>query len=127
LNDIMYKFEGLPRKVQDVVKALKEDESFIAAVKTGYKPTATIPILWLVITSNGLLLCNTHSKRGLYQHFRKNAIDFIKVRRSIGMESARMTITPTDSNIDDFAFPFMNRIDLDELLTLLKRNGYKVL
>ena len=58
----------LPQRIGEVVSQAEAGE-FRAAIKTTYKPNATIPSIWIVVTSGYLLLCNTHRTRGLWRKF----------------------------------------------------------
>ena len=59
---------GLPNRIGEVVAQAATGE-FRAAVKTTYRPNDTIPSIWIVVTSDYLVLCNTHRTRGLWRKF----------------------------------------------------------
>ena len=63
----------LPERIQNVVENARAG-MFALALKTAYKPNATIPLIWLVLTSEALLLCNTHSTRGLWGRYSRSTL-----------------------------------------------------
>lgn len=69
----------LPPKIQTVVTREGVDSGFKHAIKTNYKPNSTIPILWLIVTIEGILLCNTHNSRGLTGKYSWREINAVRI------------------------------------------------
>ena len=62
------RLDELPERIRMVVHDAGTG-AFCAALKTAYKPSFTIPSIWLVVTADDLLLCNTHRTRGLWRKY----------------------------------------------------------
>lgn len=72
---------------------------FVAAFKTNIKPNDTIPFLWLVIHKQGLLFCNTHKTRGIFQTIHIDEIDSFKFNTySTGNESLTIIYKSLDTS-----------------------------
>jgi hypothetical protein len=101
--------------------------SFVAAVKTGYKPNATIPILWMVVHRGGLVFCSTHRTRGIFRQYLASDIDSVRVTEGSGVRPSRLDVIETDPAKNEFAVPLSNTIDVRELRALLVAQNYRVL
>lgn len=73
--------EHLPDRIRQVVENAKAG-TFILALKTAHKPNSTIPFIWLVLTSEALLLCNTHSTRGLWGSHLRSSLPILRLGRT---------------------------------------------
>lgn len=83
MTRIVRDFEQLPPRIKTVVLAAgaRVDE-FVLAMKSSYKPNATIPIIWFVVTKDRLLLCNTHKTRGLWRTLAGAAVGSLQLHHS---------------------------------------------
>ncbi|NMO15747.1 hypothetical protein HPC49_03310 [Pyxidicoccus fallax] len=83
MSMIVRGFEQLPPRIQDVlrVRGVGPGE-FVLGLKSSYKPNATIPILWFIVTAEHLLLCNTHKTRGLWKEMSGQELTAFELRRS---------------------------------------------
>lgn len=74
---------GLPERIR---RAFSQNglsaETFRAALKSAYKPNATIPIIWVVVIAERLLLCTTHRERWLWQEYHPDTLDSVRVLRN---------------------------------------------
>lgn len=78
--DIIRSIDGLPSRIRQTLQQEGYDSvDFRAALRTALKPNATIPILWLVLMNNALLLCSTHRTRGVYHQFGPEGINELRV------------------------------------------------
>lgn len=73
-----HRLDELPERIRLVVHDAVPG-AFIVALKTSYKPTFTIPSIWLVLTSEDLLLCNTHRTRGLWRRYSRPTLPHLRV------------------------------------------------
>ena len=69
--------DELPPRIREVVEKAGVG-AFCLALKTAFKPNATIPLIWMVLTSEGLLLCNTHRTRGLWGKYSRSQVPHIR-------------------------------------------------
>lgn len=68
MSKIVRNFQSLPERIRATLVARSYDPSaFILALKTAFKPSATIPILWFVVMRDAVLICNTHRERGIWR------------------------------------------------------------
>jgi hypothetical protein len=108
----------LPDKVQVVLSRLSPPQDFSCALKTSYKPNATIPYLWLVATKTNLLLCNTHNTRGLYKSYLWNEISELLYKRD-NLGSNLIKIIFTDIDGLDLLLPVDSQVTQDEIKVFL--------
>jgi len=70
--------EHLPDRIRQLVEKASAG-TLVLALKTTYKPNSTIPSIWLVLTSDALLLCNTHSTRGLWGRYSRTMLPSLRL------------------------------------------------
>jgi len=76
--------DALPARIQQHLKEEGvETADYICAIKTAFKPTATIPILWIVLTKGRLFLCNTHRTRSGWASYSPNDLNTFKLVRDL--------------------------------------------
>jgi hypothetical protein len=95
----------LPEKIQAVLYEQGQQSKFVCAIKTHYKPNATIPIL----CSTDLMLCNTHETRGLAAKHPCNAINTVRKKATTG-KANMMKILYTKLSEDDTVLPFSSSV-----------------
>jgi hypothetical protein len=81
----------LPARIVASLRAHGADVGFRYALKTAFKPNATIPIVWAVLSTDMLLLCTTHAKRGIWQKYGRQALNSVCLtdnRKSLQVISA---------------------------------------
>ena len=128
MSTIERTLSDLPERIQAIVsRNIRSSDDFIAALKTELKPNATIPVLWLVITTGGLLLCSTHRTRGLYRSFHKDAINSIRVEHSHSLPGTRIEIISSELSEPDFNVPLDTTLDTEELKTILETHSFRVI
>lgn len=108
----------LPEKIQAVLNEQGQQSKFVCAIKTDYKPNATIPILWLVLTKTDLLLCNTHKTRGLTAKHAWNAINAVRKKAGTGKVNT-IEILYTQLSDDDTVLPLPSTVTVDEVESIL--------
>ncbi|NRB38343.1 MAG: hypothetical protein HRU20_07720 [Pseudomonadales bacterium] len=111
----------LPVKILSNLSSIKEG-AFRAGIKTSFKPNSTIPILWLILHSEGVMFCCTHRTRGIYEQFLKTEVNSIKVSQ----RSLRLEFLLEDITKNDFIVDMPNNTDFEELKSILILNGYEV-
>ena len=108
----------LPIKIQDTLTNSKLVDSFICSIKTSFKPNATIPILWIVISNNKFILCNTHKTRGITSVYNFDEINCIKDIKSSGnIHSIKVIFNDLDT--EDLVLPLSDKLSNDEILIFL--------
>lgn len=119
-------YRDLPEKIQSHLKG-EIAEGFVAALKTTYKPNATIPILWLIVHSGGLIFCSTHKTRGMFKSFAYSDIDSIKIHTGSQFLSSKVEIIVTDMKEDNFVFTVPSDLDFEHLQNVLKTMNYQTI
>jgi hypothetical protein len=83
MTRIVRDFRKLPPRIQDVVVSSgARVDDFALAMKSSYKPNATIPIIWFVVMAERLLLCNTHRSRGLWRTLQGAGLAALELHRT---------------------------------------------
>ena len=73
----------LPERIRSSLAASGiQPDAFQSALRTAFKPNATIPIIWLVLLRDRLLLCNTHKSRGVWREYPRESFDSIRLAYS---------------------------------------------
>jgi hypothetical protein len=112
--ELVYSLDQLPPRIQTLLMELGQESGFICAVKTAYKPNATIPILWLVVTRTELMLCNTHRTRGLTaRHLWKEINEVRKLQNRVNANS--IEIIYNDLSKENTVLPLPSGIALPVL------------
>lgn len=114
--------DKLPEKIQTHIFD-KCSDNFWAAFKTSIKPNATIPLLWLVFHSRGLLFCNTHKTRGIFQEISLEEIDSFKFHRD-ALNRDSFSIIFKDIYEEDLVIELPKDIAREEMITLL--SNYRI-
>jgi len=91
--------EDLPERIRGALVNAGQADGFRYALKTALKPNATVPIVWAVITSNALLCCTTHAKRGVWRKY-----GFAEVN-SVRVSATRLDIVSSDIDTPDLGLP----------------------
>jgi len=74
--------EATPTKVVKVLRGiLAPGEMSLALIQTAWKPTATIPLLWLSLTNQRLLLFSTLRGGHVFMQARFDEINSIRAER----------------------------------------------
>lgn len=108
----------LPEKIQNVISSVSNSGKFICAVKTAFKPNATIPILWIVVTENMLLLCNTHRTRGLFYSCKWHEINCVRRRDN---QDRTLEIIHKSLDVDDCVIPLPEKMNTEEIDALIMK------
>jgi hypothetical protein len=108
----------LPERIQAVLNEQGQQSKFVCAIKTDYKPNATIPILWLVLTETDFMLCNTHKTRGLTAKHPWNAIDTVRKKATTGKANT-IEILYTQLSDDDTVLPLPSSVTNEDIQKLL--------
>jgi hypothetical protein len=119
------RIDVLPKRIAAVVQGCSSEDEFVAAVKTALKPNATIPLLWLVCTSQHLLVCNTHRTRGLSKRLPWSEINEI---RRLGVIKGSISIQVIYQELDqeDDLYPLdlnVSLSDADEFIACCLTKG----
>lgn len=121
---ISYQFIDLPERIQNTLSQLNNVQaSFKFALKTTLKPNATLPILWMVITENQIIFCNTHATRGIYKIFNRADINSFKIMPAKSI----VDIIFAQHDADNFTFTTDRKLNHEELISEIKCIGYEVI
>lgn len=119
------RIDVLPKRIADVILGCSPEDEFVAAVKTSLKPNATIPLLWLVCTTQYLLVCNTHRTRGLFKRLLWSEINEIR-RLGVMKDSISIQVIYQDLDQEDDLYPLdpnVSRADAEEFIACCRING----
>lgn len=110
--------EHLPARIQQRVADNTSDiGEMIGAVKTSYKPNATIPLLWLIFGSKGLMLCSTHKTRGVWRIIEPEELNAVQLEVGF-LESMAVRIILQRED-DDIRLELPRSIEREELENLI--------
>ena len=71
-----------PDALPDRIRTLLANKGYspsdcLFALRSTFRPNFALPTLWLILTQDALMLCNTHRTRGLYREFRSGDINYL--------------------------------------------------
>jgi hypothetical protein len=122
---IVLTINELPEKIARHVTG-EIASGFAGAFKTNIKPNATIPLLWLVIHKDGLLFCNTHRTRGIFQDIKREEIDSFKFSSS-SMGSNSFSILFKDLMVEDLHIELPKGVSSKAVITCLRQLNLQIL
>ena len=120
-------------EITDLSKKIQEKlppeiiSNFIAGFKTALKPNVTIPILWMVIYKNGIVLCSTHKARCVFKQIVANDIDSIRIHKRLQFSGVVLQILFKEISEEDFFVMLPSSINYGEIRDLLSNQGYQIL
>jgi hypothetical protein len=71
---------------------------FICAIKTAFRPKYHIPYIWIIVTKNNLLLCNTHKTKGIWALYYYNKLYNVQLEKDI---AGGLSIEILEMNLDN--------------------------
>lgn len=80
---------------------------FVRALKTAFKPNATIPTIWLVATTHELLFCNTHRSRFLWKRLDWANVNEVRARRD-ATGGVSIVVRHSSPDVPDFELPVLD-------------------
>ncbi len=102
--------DELPTKIADAVRAtLKPSEVFRLALKTAFKPDATVPIIWLTITTHRLLFANTHARRFIWREIPFAELNCVRLRRD-GMGNLAFEVITNSTTDEPLVMPLPSSV-----------------
>jgi hypothetical protein len=110
----------LPDKIQRSLREGHHLGTFKCALKTNYKPNATIPILWIVLTKTSFILCNTHRTRGVTAVYPWSDINCVRKSDDFRRTNA-IEVLHNDLATDNDTLPLPSEVkesDVDELIRI---------
>jgi len=124
---IFYKISDLPDKMLDCDPTIaKLGSKLIYLFKTSHKPSHTIPIVWLIMCSDGITMATHYKYRLFSQIIPKTSINCIKLYE-YGARNNMFEIIFTELNRDNFQIRIPKNIDLKLIEKMTKSNGIEVL
>jgi hypothetical protein len=97
-------FDDLPVKIQSVLTKYEQGRAnFICGIKSELKVSYETPYMWIVVTKESLVLCNTHnSKRGHWASYNQRELNSMRIKKSTaGFFALEILETdPTKPNIN---------------------------
>ena len=73
------------------------ESDFICGIKTAFKPKYEIPYIWIVVTKESLLLCNTHKTRGMWALYHHNKLYNVQLKKDM---AGGLSIEILEINLD---------------------------
>jgi hypothetical protein len=121
MSKIVRDFQALPDRIRSTLATHGYGaQAFVLALKTAFKPSATIPILWFVVMRDAVLLCNTHRDRGLWRTLGGDAAIRIATT-SIGQPYIELGAYGEDRSVYVTLADGTTTEDLDELMREIGR------
>lgn len=124
--NVFAEITDLPKRIQENLPQ-EIISNFIAGFKTALKPNVTIPILWMIIYKNGIVLCCTHKTRCVFKQIIASDIDSIKVHKGLHFSGAVLQILFKEISEEDFFVMLPSGINCGEIKDLLRNQGYQIL
>ncbi len=127
MQPIIYQVDHLPEKIQSALAKRKELKGqFVLAFKTFLKPNATVPLLWLAILSDGIILLNTHKTRSVFKEYPVTTLNCVRFGKVSNQESTIVLIS-SDILEKDYVIPFSTSIDVNIIRDALLKANISVL
>ena len=109
----------LPQRIQGQLRELgSEEANFLCAIKTDFKPNATIPTLWLVVMRDRLVLCNTHKTRGYWAGYSTKDLNCVKLSRGF-TGGIQVEIIHNDNERPDRSLPLSRNTSVEDARELM--------
>ncbi|MGZ4953538.1 MAG: hypothetical protein ACXV8Q_00380 [Methylobacter sp.] len=116
---VLRNIKDLPPKILAVIEQEGQTLDFQCAIKTNFKPNATIPILWIVLTNIGFLLCNTHRTRGLSGRYDWQEINEVRKKQGTGKVEI-LEIIFNHLSKDDIVLPMPAEVTSADMMALIE-------
>lgn len=77
-------YDELPERIKILLRNCGYDKSdFICGLKTSFKLKYAIPYMWIVVTRDSLVLCNTHSSLGIWALYNHSELNCIRLKKDM--------------------------------------------
>lgn len=122
--DVIDDIQNLPDKIKACVSLTKKLKGRVVfSIKTAFKPSHHIPILWLIMYTDGILLCSTHIN-GIYREMPLSSINSIRVNSG---NYNRIEILSNDVDEEDFVMRMPDSTDMNAFAQRLRDAGIEVM
>ncbi len=103
--------DQLPDKIKAAFKKRKKLKGdFIFSLKTSFKPSHGIPLLWFTLVSDGIILLTSHKIKSVYKEIFSSEINCIRFR-CLGYSENIIDIVSSNINEKDFSFSISKQVD----------------
>ncbi len=80
MSKLVRDFQALPDRIRATLATRGQGAlAFVLALKTAFKPSATIPIIWFVVMRDAVFLCNTHRERGIWRTLKGSGGGLVRI------------------------------------------------
>lgn len=123
--DFIDDIQNLPDKIKVRISSTKIlDGRILFSIKTAFKPSHNIPILWLIMYSDGILLCSTHNN-GIYREILLSTINSIRAH-SGACDYNIIEIISNNVDEKDFSIRMPDSTDMKTLVQRFRDAGIEV-
>jgi hypothetical protein len=118
----------LPDKIRNNLPVEVKNDC-IEVIKTTYKPSPSIPTLWLIMYKGGFVCCSTNKNHCVYKRLSFEEIDSVRLVKGSHPQfsSSQIEFIFRDLSSDDFMVTVPPDTDFKKFSGILQSNGYQVI